>query len=84
MTLQRLTAWALLLIGAGCTNATEAPSTKSQLVADMKRATDHHSYSRPEEAVTTHLIWSAEVDFETRQVRAMANHDIVTSYDAQR
>ena len=84
MTLQRLTAWALLLIGAGCTNAPEAPSTTSQLVADMKRATDHHSYSRPEEAVTTHLTWSAEVDFETRQVRATATYDIVTSDDAQR
>jgi len=84
MTLQRLTAWALLLIGAGCTNAPEAPSTKSQLVADMKRATDHHSYSRPEEAVTTHLTWSAQVDFETRQVRATASYDIATSNDAQR
>jgi leukotriene-A4 hydrolase len=84
MTLQRLTAWALLLIGAGCTNAPEAPSTKSQLVADMKRATDHHSYSRPEEAVTTHLTWSAQVDFETRQVRATATYDIATSNDAQR
>ena len=84
MTLQRLTAWALLLIGAGCTNAPEAPSTKSQLVADMKRATDHHSYSRPEEAVTTHLTWSAQVDFETRQVRATATYDIATSDDAQR
>ena len=84
MTLHRLTAWALLLIGAGCTNAPEAPSTKSQLVADMKRATDHHSYSRPEEAVTTHLTWSAQVDFETRQVRATATYDIATSDDAKR
>ena len=84
MTLQRLTAWALLLIGAGCTNAPEVSSTKSQLVADMKRATDHHSYSRPEEAVTTHLTWSAQVDFETRQVRATATYDIATSDDAQR
>ena len=84
MTLPRLAAWALLLIGVGCTNAPEAPSTKSQLVADMKRATDHHSYSRPEEAVTTHLTWSAQVDFETRQVRATATYDIATSDDAQR
>jgi aminopeptidase N len=50
----------------------------------MKRATDHHSYSRPEEAVTTHLTWSAQVDFETRQVRATATYDIATSDDAQR
>lgn len=84
MTLPRLAAWALLLIGVGCTNAPEDPSTKSQLVADMKRATDHHSYSRPEEAVTTHLTWSAQVDFETRQVRATATYDIATSDDAQR
>ena len=29
----------------------ETPSAKSAQIADMKRATDHHSYSRPEEAV---------------------------------
>ena len=84
MTLQRLTAWALLLIGAGCTNAPEAPSTKSQLVADMKRATDHHSYSKPEEAVTTHLNWEAKVDFESRTIHATAHYDIQTSADAER
>jgi leukotriene-A4 hydrolase len=84
MTTQRFTAWALLLVGAGCSNAPESPSTKSQLVADMKRATDHHSYSKPEEAVTTHLKWDAEVDFESRTVHATAQYDIQTSADARR
>lgn len=84
MTFQRFTAWALLLAGVGCTNAPEPSSTKSQLVADMKRATDHHSYSRPEEAVTTHLNWDAKVDFESRTVHATAHYDIQTSADAER
>ncbi|MGB1384100.1 MAG: M1 family metallopeptidase [Flavobacteriales bacterium] len=84
MTFQRLTAWALLLAGVGCTNAPESSSTKSQLVADMKRATDHHSYSKPEEAVTTHLNWDAKVDFESRTVHATAHYDIQTSDDAER
>ncbi len=84
MTFQRLTAWALLLAGVGCTNAPEPSSTKSQLVADMKRATDHHSYSKPEEAVTTHLNWDAKVDFESRTVHATAHYDIQTSADAER
>jgi aminopeptidase N len=50
----------------------------------MKRATDHHSYSKPEEAVTTHLNWDAKVDFESRTVHATAHYDIQTSADAKR
>ena len=77
-------AWGLLLMGASCTEAPEVPSSKSNLVADMKRATDHHSYSKPDEAVTTHLHWTAKVDFERRQVQATATYDISTSKDAKR
>ena len=40
----------------------------------MKRATDHHSYAKPSEAVTTHLSWDAEVDFDTRQIHATATY----------
>ena len=72
MTTTRLLAGAMLLQGVGCTTAPDRPSSKSQLVADMKRATDHHSYSKPEEAATTHLDWDAKVDFDARQVTATA------------
>lgn len=50
----------------------------------MKRATDHHSYSRPEEAVVTHLNWNAHIDFDTRVISASATYDIQTSAEAQR
>ena len=84
MTTTRLLAGAMLLLGVGCTTAPDRPSSKSQLVADMKRATDHHSYSKPEEAVTTHLDWDAKVDFDARQVTATATYAIETADDAKR
>ena len=50
----------------------------------MKRATDHHSYAKPSEAVTTHLSWDAEVDFASRQIHATATYDLDMAEDAQR
>jgi leukotriene-A4 hydrolase len=50
----------------------------------MKRATDFHSFSKPEESVVTHLEWSASVDFETRTINAVATYDILSSDDAKR
>ena len=50
----------------------------------MKRATDHHSYSKPEEAVTTHLTWRADVNFDTRHVTATATYDVEVAADAAR
>ena len=40
---------------SSCGGEAPADSAKTQAILDMKRATDHHSYSRPEEAVVTHL-----------------------------
>ena len=57
---------------------------RTQAILNMKRATDHHSYSKPEEAVVTHLEWDANVDFETRIINATANYSIKTSEDAKR
>ncbi|HIO59490.1 MAG TPA: aminopeptidase, partial [Flavobacteriales bacterium] len=48
----------------------------------MKRATDHHSYSKPEVAVVKHLDWSAIVDFDSRIISATASYDINTSNTA--
>ena len=50
----------------------------------MKRVTDNHSYSRPDEAVTTHLHWDAKVDFDQRQIHATATYDIQVASDAER
>lgn len=69
---------------AACSTTPEPSDAKSQLVANMKRATDNHSYSRPDEAVTTHLHWDATVDFERRQIRAIATYDIQTAPNAER
>lgn len=78
-----LAAWALC-IGCQSDEAASAPSAKAQTIADMKRATDNHSFSRPQEAVTTHLSWTARVDFDTRQISATAQYQIATADDAQR
>ena len=84
MNLTRIAGIAILLLGLGCSDFEETSNSKSQIVADMKRATDHHSYSRPEEAVTTHLNWSAKVNFDSREVEATATYDIQASSDAER
>ena len=38
--------------------------------------TDHHSFSKPQEAVVKHLNWTANVDFETKTLTATAKYDI--------
>ena len=82
----KITLWAgtMTMLLFGCTTSQEEPSAKSQFVANMKRATDHHSYSKPSEALTTHLHWNAEVDFNARQIRATATYDLKTADDAER
>ena len=67
----------------GCESET-SPSVKSQAILEMKRANDFHSFSRPEEAVVTHLNWTASIDFATRIITATAAYDIQSAADAQR
>ena len=74
----------LATVGCADSQPTETPSTKSAQIADMKRATDHHSYAKPSEAVTTHLSWDAEVDFASRQIHATATYQLDVADDAQR
>ena len=78
-----------LLVISGCNTQTDnskknKSDARSQAIINMKRATDHHSYSKPDEAVVTHLQWDAHVDFETRTINATANYEIKTSEDAKR
>jgi aminopeptidase N len=66
---------------SSCTSTHET-SPRSQAILKMKRATDHHSYSKPEVAVVKHLDWSAIVDFDSRIISATASYDINTSNTA--
>lgn len=43
--------------------------------------TDHHSFSKAEEAVLTHLKWDAEVDFESKRILAIAQWTIDNKMD---
>ena len=74
---------ALFLAGTGCQEQ-PANTRRNQAILDMKRATDHHSFSKPDEAVVTHLDWDASVDFGTRVIAATARYTIQTSEGAQR
>ena len=76
-------ATAIILAMFGC-NSPEENGRKSQVILEMKRATDFHSYSHPEEAVVTHLNWNASVNFDDRIIRATAIYDIDASDDAER
>ena len=68
---------AFLFAATGCQEQPTTPH-RNQAILDMKRATDHHSYSKPEEAVVT------AVDFNTRIISATATYAIHTSESAQR
>ena len=72
------------MLNVGCGLGSDPNTRKSNAILDMKRATDFHSYSRPSEAVVTHLNWTAAVDFETRVITATATYDIQTAADAER
>jgi len=76
----------LSFLHSGCATNSEdsSASAKSNAILEMKRATDFHSYSRPEEAVITHLNWTAAVNFDTRIISATAAYDIHASEGAER
>lgn len=57
---------------------------KGEQVAAMKRSTDFHSYSKPEEAKVTHLDWQARVDFEKKTIHGIATYAIAAADDAER
>ncbi|PCJ80510.1 MAG: aminopeptidase [Bacteroidetes bacterium] len=71
-----------LTILSSCTTTIEK-SPRSQAIIKMKRATDHHSYSKPEVAVVKHLDWSAKVDFDKRIISATASYSIKCSDTAR-
>lgn len=44
---------------------------------------DHHSFSRPSEAITTHLLLDLEVDFEQNKLVGSASYDIIHDQASQ-
>lgn len=72
----------------GCSDSPapeDAPlNAKQQAILEMKRATDYHSYSRPDEARVLHLNWEATVDFDRRVISGTATYDIACAEGAER
>lgn len=56
--------------------STERSEESKSKIAAMKLAQDNHSFSRPNDAVVTHLAWDAKVDFETKVISGTAHFDI--------
>ncbi len=46
------------------------------LIANMKLASDPHTWSQPNDARVTHLNWNAKVDFAAKTIAAIATYDI--------
>ena len=72
----------------GCSDSSapeNAPlNAKQHAILEMKRATDFHSYSQPDEARVVHLNWDASVDFDRRVITGTATYDIACAADAER
>jgi leukotriene-A4 hydrolase len=72
--------FALTFALASCGQTEEKPkelSDKNKMkIANMKLASDAHSYSKPEDAVVKHLDWDAVVDFDQKIISATANYQI--------
>ncbi len=70
----------ILFITSAFFVACDAPSERSENVkekiAEMKLVKDHHTFARPNEARVNHLHWTANVDFETRTIDAIASYQI--------
>ena len=69
----------LLLVSPSLLSA----QTSSNPTMDFKRVSDHHSFSRPTEAIVTHLSWSAEVDFASHTLAATAGWTVDAAPGAQ-
>lgn len=73
----------LTLTFFSCARDTTTSTKKSQAILDMKRATDFHSFSKPDEAIVNHLEWDAHVNFDKRTIDATATYSITTSKEAE-
>ncbi|MCB0761018.1 MAG: M1 family metallopeptidase [Flavobacteriales bacterium] len=58
------------------TSSDERSDRSKMMIANMKLASDPHSYSKPNEARVTHLDWDATVDFDQKKIDATATYAI--------
>ena len=69
----------IALMATGCENKTENKEEKTIMTENEETVleyTDHHSYSKPQEAVVKHLNWTAKVDFDNKTLAATAKYEI--------
>lgn len=65
------------IAGAAC-NPTDQKSTEAEM-----KVNDPHSFARPQEAVITHLNWSARIDFDNQIISGQAVFDIELADNAK-
>ena len=70
----------VLLFGSSPPLSAQTPQNPTM---EFKRVSDHHSFARPNEAVVTHLSWSAEVNFATHTLAATAAWTVDAAPGAQ-
>ena len=69
----------LFIVSAIITSNCRQPPQKSISKENITNNMDIHSFSKPEEAVITHLKWNANVSFEKKIIAATAEFTIKTS-----
>ncbi|MEQ8624729.1 MAG: M1 family metallopeptidase [Vicingaceae bacterium] len=52
------------------------PTLNEEIMQQKRNYTDHHSYSKPQEAIVTHLDWNASIDFTKKIIIATATYTI--------
>ncbi|ADR22623.1 aminopeptidase [Marivirga tractuosa] len=57
-----------------CTENKEMERTR--IITKNLQEIDQHSFSKPKEAVITHLKWTADINFENKTIQAIAQYDI--------
>ena len=76
----------MLLIGGvvvGCSGSSEKENGGVQ-GSKLKEKSLIHSFASPEESLITHLSWIAQVDFDNKQITAIATYDLKNASDADR
>ncbi len=72
--------FALLITALSC----QSPAGEDKPVKNTMNVTDPHSYAQPNESIVTHLEWKADVNFDTKTIKAQASLSLDNSADAQK
>lgn len=76
----------MLLIGGytvACSGSSNNENSDNEGIK-LKEKSLIHSFSSPEKSLITHLNWNAQVDFEKRQITAIATYALKNAVDADR